>query len=181
MDYKYIEQLLERYWEGETSPEEENVLRAFFAQAELPEGMARWRHLFVYEARQAALTLPEDFGLRLERLAGVADRTAAAQERPLVVRARRLPLMRRLRPLYGAVASVAVIMLVGMASRHAFQKEPNVQVWDYDPAAYQDSYDNPAEAYEMLDDGIRQLREVLKASDAAKPADTGKEHTDSIA
>ena len=30
MDYKYIEQLLERYWNCETSLEEEQILRAFF-------------------------------------------------------------------------------------------------------------------------------------------------------
>ena len=27
MDYKYIEQLLERYWEGETTLQEESILR----------------------------------------------------------------------------------------------------------------------------------------------------------
>ena len=32
MDYKYIEQLLERYWEGETTLQEEAILRAFFSQ-----------------------------------------------------------------------------------------------------------------------------------------------------
>ena len=30
MDYKYIEQLLERYWEGETTLQEEAILRTFF-------------------------------------------------------------------------------------------------------------------------------------------------------
>ena len=29
MDYKYIEQLLERYWACDTSVEEEQILRAF--------------------------------------------------------------------------------------------------------------------------------------------------------
>ena len=32
MDYKYIEQLLERYWACETTLEEEQILRAFFLQ-----------------------------------------------------------------------------------------------------------------------------------------------------
>ena len=179
MDYKYIEQLLERYWEGETSPEEENVLRAFFAQPEQPASLARWRDLFVYEAREARLTPSDGFDERLLRLAGVAGNDAA-EAQPRVVRARRLPLMRRLRPLYGAVASVAVVMLVGTAARHAFQKKPEVQEWDYNPAAYQDSYDNPAEAYEMLDDGIRQLREVLRASDTGEETADG-EKNDTIA
>ena len=31
MDYKYITQLLERYWEGTTSLEEEQILKAFFS------------------------------------------------------------------------------------------------------------------------------------------------------
>ena len=34
MDYKYIEQLLERYFAAETSLEEEHILRAFFSQKE---------------------------------------------------------------------------------------------------------------------------------------------------
>ena len=32
MDYKYIEQLMERYWNAETSLEEESILRSFFSQ-----------------------------------------------------------------------------------------------------------------------------------------------------
>ena len=31
MDYKYINQLLDRYWKAETSLEEEEILRAFFS------------------------------------------------------------------------------------------------------------------------------------------------------
>ena len=36
MDYKYIEQLLERYWNCETSTEEEQILRIFFQQKAIP-------------------------------------------------------------------------------------------------------------------------------------------------
>ena len=36
MDYKYIEQLLENYWNCETSTEEEQILRSFFSQKDVP-------------------------------------------------------------------------------------------------------------------------------------------------
>ena len=49
MDYKYIEQLLERYWNCETSVEEEQILRIFFQQKELPAHLRRYRSLFTYQ------------------------------------------------------------------------------------------------------------------------------------
>ena len=36
MDYKYIEQLLDKFWDCETSLEEEQILRCFFRQKEVP-------------------------------------------------------------------------------------------------------------------------------------------------
>ena len=47
MDYKYIEQLMERYWRGETSLEEEDILRAFFSQDNVPAELLCYRSLFV--------------------------------------------------------------------------------------------------------------------------------------
>ena len=52
MDYKYIEQLLERYWQCDTSVEEEAQLREFFASGEVPDGLLRYRDLFLYQKVQ---------------------------------------------------------------------------------------------------------------------------------
>ena len=49
MDYKYIEQLLERYFNAETSLEEESILRTFFSQTDIPAEMQQWRALFTVE------------------------------------------------------------------------------------------------------------------------------------
>ena len=49
MDYKYIEQLLERYWQCETSLEEESELRTFFSQEKVPAHLLQYRDLFVYQ------------------------------------------------------------------------------------------------------------------------------------
>ena len=45
MDYKYIEQLLERYWQCETSLEEESELRSFFSEEEVPAHLLRYKEL----------------------------------------------------------------------------------------------------------------------------------------
>ena len=48
MDYKYIEQLLERYFEAETTLKEEQILKAFFEQndEDMPESLRQYRSLF---------------------------------------------------------------------------------------------------------------------------------------
>ena len=43
MDYKYIEQLLERYWECKTTTQEEQILHAFFSQEDIPESLVQYR------------------------------------------------------------------------------------------------------------------------------------------
>ena len=48
MDYKYIEQLLERYWNCETSLEEEDILRTFFSQKDIPAELLPYQALFAY-------------------------------------------------------------------------------------------------------------------------------------
>ena len=49
MDYKYIKQLLERYWNCETSLEEEDILRTFFSQEDIPSELESYKALFTYE------------------------------------------------------------------------------------------------------------------------------------
>lgn len=43
-----IEELLERYFDGETSAAEEKQIRAFFASGEVPEHLAAYAPLFAY-------------------------------------------------------------------------------------------------------------------------------------
>ena len=52
MDYKYIEQLLERYFQCETTLKEEEILRSFFSQEDVPVWLAKYQTLFSYEAQQ---------------------------------------------------------------------------------------------------------------------------------
>lgn len=61
MDYKTIEQLLEKYWSCETSLEEEQQLRDFFRDQAIPESMKETAALFQYFEKEKEKSLNENF------------------------------------------------------------------------------------------------------------------------
>lgn len=67
MDSKHIEEILAKYWEGETSLAEEQTLREFFNQAdsEIPGHLRETAMLFRYFREQQNKTL-EDVATRVE-------------------------------------------------------------------------------------------------------------------
>lgn len=115
MDYKYIEQLLERYWNCETSLEEEQILRSFFRQKEVPAHLLRYKQLFAYQDVEKEKGLGDDFDTRiLTRI-----------ERP-VVKAQRLTMRTRFMPLFKAAAMIAVLFLMGTVMQHTMEGLPYI-------------------------------------------------------
>ena len=112
MDCKYIEQLLERYWQCETSLEEEAQLRAFFNGSDVPEHLLRYKDLFVYQQLQQEVGLGADFDARV-----------LAEVETSVVKAKRLTLTARFVPLFKAAAVVAVVLSLGNVMQHSFYSD----------------------------------------------------------
>jgi hypothetical protein len=120
MDYKYIEQLLERYWQGETTLQEEAILRNFFSQPEaqdIPESLRKFQALFTVEQEEP---LGDDFDARILEMIG--------EEEP---KAKIVTLTSRLMPLFKAAAIVAIILTLGNAAQAP---------WNY-------GWDNPQDEY----------------------------------
>ena len=107
MDYKYIEQFLERYWAAETSLEEESILRTFFSQKDIPAEMEHLRPLFTDDA--VGQTLDDDFDARI--LQAIGEPLTSKE----VVKAREVTLTQRLMPLFKAAAIIAIILTLGGA------------------------------------------------------------------
>ena len=104
MNYKYIEQLIDRYFQGDTSVEEEQILRNFFAQPEVPEHLRKWQPLFKAQQTLASAHLDESFDERL-----------LALTKEYRVQAKVVPLHTRLRPLFRAAAFIAFAVIIGSA------------------------------------------------------------------
>ena len=117
MDYKYIEQLLERYWEGETTLQEEAILRTFFSQDDMPEHLRKFQPLFSMEKEES---LGDDFDARI--LESIGD------DEP---KAKIVTLTSRLKPLFKAAAVVAILLTIGNAAQAP---------WNY-------GWDNPKDEY----------------------------------
>ena len=116
MDYKYINQLLERYWNCEASLEEEGILRAFFSQKDVPAELRQYQPLFAYQQLEAKEKhLDADFDNRL--LAMIEE------DEPIKVKARTITLTQRLKPLFKAAAVVAIFLTLGNAAQESFQTQ----------------------------------------------------------
>jgi ferric-dicitrate binding protein FerR (iron transport regulator) len=94
-DYKYIEELLESYFRAETSLQEEQILRAFFQDSQVPQHLKAFRALFAVEEEMSRERAPQN-----------SHESVGRQP------ARRV----NLRPFYRAAASVAIVLCLGMAA-----------------------------------------------------------------
>ena len=154
MDYKYIMQLLQRYWNCETTVSEERILRDFFQQEEIPESLRKYASLFRYEEEEQKVSLGDDFDERM--LSRINETT---------VKARRNTIHYRLRPFYKAAAVVAIVFTLGMAAQHSFSTDDAPQQASYNYA----TYEQVSSALKTVGSGLREAG--LEANDSTSQTD----------
>lgn len=126
MNYKYIEQLLERYFQCETTLEEEQILRTFFSQKDVPVALLPYRDLFVHQhEEQVASHLGDEFDDKIMALIG-----EQTEQRPRV-KARIITLERRLRPLFKAAAVVGIILSIGLAAQMPYERQALIDAEEF--------------------------------------------------
>lgn len=148
MDYRYIEQLMERYWEGETTLQEESILRTFFSQPDIPENLRKFQPLFICELQKEE-PLGEDFDARILEQIG---------EAPV---AKVVSLKNRLMPLFKAAAIVAIVLTLGNAAQAP---------WEW-------GWDDPKDAYAKFHKEKVDSVNVLNTIQAENVTDSLKEAT----
>ena len=121
MDYKYINQLIERYWQCETTLQEEAILRAFFSQDDVPAELHQYKALFTIQ-QDKEQALGDDFDARILAMVG--------QQEPKQ-KARVVSFTHRLMPLFRAAAVVAIILTIGNAAQAPWDRG-----WDDPKDAY---------------------------------------------
>ncbi len=119
MDYNYIKQLLQRYWECQTTLEEEAILRAFFSQKDIPADLLPYANIFLAEEQmKAEAHLDKEFDAQVLQAVGLQPS----------VQAKRISWTLRLRPLYKAAAIIAIFLTIGMAIQQGWKQSPQETV-----------------------------------------------------
>lgn len=65
MDYKNINHLLEKYWEGETSLQEEESIKQYFNNGKVAPELEQYKSLFQYFKEEQDVMISDDFEKRL--------------------------------------------------------------------------------------------------------------------
>ena len=152
MDYKYIEQLLERYWQCETTLQEEAILRSFFSQDDVPAELLQYKTLFT----QPKAELGDDFDARI--LAMVGQQSAEPK-------AKVISFTSRLMPLFRAAAVVAIILTLGQAAQAPWDRG-----WDDPKDAYAKFQQQQADSVNAL--GTIQAENIVDTAKVATETPT---------
>lgn len=173
MDYKYIEQLLERYWDCETTNEEESILRTFFSQKDVPARLLKYRSLFEYQKQAADISpLGDEFDQKV--LASIYD---DIEDSPKVVKAKVVSFGSYIKPLFKAAAVVAMVLTIGDAAQWSMGYNPQEQASQQMMAADTAQIDNgmvTAGVDQTVGDSIA-AKSIKVMSDSIKP-ETAVDH-----
>lgn len=130
---KNIDQILAKYWEGETSLEEEKILKDYFQSGNIADEHKKYNDLFVF------------FGQESEVKYTKTNVRKKAVHRPLRMR---LP---------GVAAAVLIFLMAGIWMYNQYQKEFNKQELNW--SAYE--VEDPEKAREVVVDALAFLSEKL--------------------
>ena len=149
MDDQMIRQLLDRYFAGETTLEEEAQLRRAFQQRELPEDLLPFRPLFRYFEQERDAQLGQGFEQRL--LEQINEKPEAGHTAIV----RRLPVQR-----WAVGIAAAVVLALGLFWLYppaTFQQQKEVAAIDW--SKYE--VDDPEEAFKITQSALLQASQEL--------------------
>lgn len=164
MDYKIIESLLERYFDGASSLEEERQLQQFFVGMDVPEHLKMYQPLFQYFEVGKTAKIPADFDQKLLSKLQLPETQAVVKKLPVFTVWR---------------VAAAVLLLAGVTYFLTTLKTPSSTEIDwskYEPKDPKEAYEKTMAALalvsEKMNDGKKQTKkgmaEVNKANDAVQ-------------
>jgi hypothetical protein len=110
-NYQHIAQLLDKYWEGETTLAEDKMLQTFFASETIPVEFQAFQSIFQAKNDIQTQTLSDDFDINL--LAILENKKEAKEETKIIqLQNKQAAELQKWRFVAGIAASIALILAV---------------------------------------------------------------------
>lgn len=136
MNILEVKELISKYWNGETSLEEEVLLRDFFLQEEVPADLAKYKSLFVYQNQQKEIHVSGNFEQKVLALIENDSISVSLQKKRVFLKFMR-------------VAAVGLFMLaVGGVTAYLLNDKDEYQF------NYTDTFTSPEEAYSVIHSAV---------------------------
>lgn len=156
MDYKYIEQLIERYFTCETTQQEEQILRSFFSQGDVPSNLSEYADLFRYESSESDVHLGDDFDAKMMEL---VERKSGMKNNVVSIRG-------KFTPLFKAAAIVAIVLTIGSAAEQSIGNRPDEGIEDVTAINPYIRKDNISAAIKVKDNTQAETQTAVVTSDS---------------
>ena len=120
MNIEQVKSLLSRFYEGQTTPEEERQLAAFFRREDVPEDLQQDQQLFLLLAQTSEQEMPQDIA---DEITAFVNNLAQQDIQPLThVSQQRKGVIYRLKTppkmWYRVAATVAILLAIGGGVLH---------------------------------------------------------------
>ena len=145
---EYIDRLLQTYWNCETTVAEEQELRDFFSQDDLPAAWQPYASLFTYIREEQAVTLSDGFD---ERLKAAMDKETNVTKKYITIRIF-APLLR---------VAASVLLIAGLGVSIFFISRENNKPW------FVETYDDPNAAIKDATYALEVLSHALQTTEEA--------------
>ena len=146
MNSEQIHSLVEKYWNCETSVQEEKELQAFFSEGNVPGELRQYIPLFSYIRDEQSVTLSDGFSERLQNAL-----EAEGKERYITIRI--------FRPLLRIAVSVLLVIGVGI-SFYFISKQDN-------RPHFVETFEDPNAAMQQATFALEKLSHALRKSETA--------------
>lgn len=156
MDYKYIEQLIERYFACETTLQEEQILRSFFSQENVPVNLQQYAEIFRYESSLSHECLGDEFDAKMMLL---IEKESGMNNKIVSIRS-------RFAPLFKAAAIIAIVLTIGSAAEQSIGNRPDEGIEDVTAINPYIRKDNISAAIKVKDNTQAETQTAVVTSDS---------------
>jgi hypothetical protein len=155
MNEEELKRLIEKYYYGESTEHEENILKDFFRKGNIPEGYEAEKLIFSYYSESVEIPAPSiDFEARIMAGIDASGRNSGAQE-----------LLRYLLPVLSAAAGL--LILIGSYFL-IFKKAESGDTFTDPQLAYAETIKILRDVSSQLNHGVRVLEPLAKINETGK-------------